>query len=138
MTRIEALEYAKNVVVEADIDEEEQAEVIEAIEAEISSLTKRAASAKARREKKAAEGDALRARVFELVSEEPKTAADIWEELDDESVTKAKVTARLTQLKKAGEIETVKVKVEGAGKKSAYVLAGTVIESDDETGEDEE
>lgn len=123
MVKINAFEIMKEIVEAANTDVKD--ELIEILDKEIASLENKAAKAKERAAQKAAEGDELRAKVLSYVSDEPKTAADIADEIDDEEITKGKVTARLTQLVKAGEVEKVEVKPEKGAKKTAYVLAGS-------------
>jgi hypothetical protein len=91
---------------------------------QIAYLEAQAAKAAERREKKAKESDEIRALVLSKVTDEPKTGAQIAEEIDDEEISKNKVVARLTQLVKAGEVVKTEAKIEGVkGKTSTYTLA---------------
>ena len=60
-----------------------------------------------------AEGDALRAVVFEKVTETAQTADEITAAIGDVEVSRAKVIARLTQLVKSGEVVKEQVTVDG-------------------------
>lgn len=97
------------------------AEQIEFMQNEITSLEAKAAKAKAKNEEKKAEGDALRERIFDLLTDEPKTLQIILEELDEVDLTVAKIVPRISQLVKADRAEKIEVKVEG-GKKMGYRL----------------
>ena len=79
---------------------ENKDELVEFIEKQITLLDNKAAKAKERAAEKRAEGDELRALVEATLTDEYQTIADITEQIDNEDVTKAKVTARLTQLVK--------------------------------------
>jgi hypothetical protein len=78
----------------------------------IEQIDKKNEKAKERNAQKKAEGDALRATIAGLLTDTPQTIADIMAQIDDPEVTPAKVTARLTQLRKAGEAYSVDVKVD--------------------------
>ena len=99
----------------ADSDWERKDEAIEFIEKQIDQLKAKAEKAKSRAEAKKVEGDALREIVAEVLTNEPQTidaiTASVAENCSD--VTKAKVTARLTQLVNLGEATKKQVKVDG-------------------------
>lgn len=88
-------------------------DITEFIETSLAQLDKRAAAAQKRANEKKAEGDELRANIKAVLEDGPKTIADIVTALDDESVTNAKVVARLTQLVKLGEAFKADTKVDG-------------------------
>lgn len=118
----------------ADTDWERKDEAIEFIEKQIDQLKAKAEKAKSRAEEKKIEGDELREVVYNALTNEPQTIdaiTDIVAESFD--VTKAKVTARLTQLVKLGEATKEQVKVEGR-KIMVYSLAakGPVEEPEEE------
>ena len=71
-------------------------------EKNIAQLDKRNESARARTEKKRAEGDALTETVYEALTDELETIADIAARIDAEDVSVSKVTYRLGQLVKMG------------------------------------
>ena len=114
MTRIEMFKEIKGQLTDA--------EQIEFIENEIASLEAKAAKAKARTEAKRAAGDALRDRIFDLMTAEPKTLQVILEELDEEDLTTSKIVPRISQLVKDGRVEKEEIKTEN-GKKMGYKLA---------------
>lgn len=99
----------------ADTDWERKDEVIEFIEKQIDQLKAKAEKAKSRAEEKKLEGDALREVVYNALTNEPQTIDAITDIVAEScsDVTKAKVTARLTQLVKIGEATKEQVKVEG-------------------------
>ena len=98
----------------ADTDWERKDEAIEFIEKQIDQLKAKAEKAKSRAEEKKIEGDELREAVANALTNEPQTidaiTAIVAESFD---VTKAKVTARLTQLVKLGEATKEQVKIDG-------------------------
>lgn len=99
----------------ADTDWERKDEAIEFIEKQIDQLKAKAEKAKSRAEEKKLEGDALREVVYNALTNEPQTIDAITDVVAEScsDVTKAKVTARLTQLVKLGEATKEQVKVEG-------------------------
>lgn len=99
----------------ADTDWERKDEAIEFIEKQIDQLKAKAEKAKSRAEEKKLEGDALREVVYNALTNEPQTIDAITDIVAENcaDVTKAKVTARLTQLVKIGEATKEQVKVEG-------------------------
>ena len=96
-----------------DTDWERKDEAIEFIEKQIDQLKAKAEKAKSRAEEKKIEGDELREAVANALTNEPQTidaiTAIVAESFD---VTKAKVTARLTQLVKLGEATKEQVKMD--------------------------
>ena len=100
------------------------------IDNEMELLEKRKASAAKRAEKKKQESDALTDRIYALLDEDLITVDEILEELDDEEVTRNKVTARLGKLVKAGKVEKETVKVDG-NRRMAYCLADKVDETEE-------
>lgn len=83
------------------------------IETSIAQLDKRAEAAAKRANEKKIAGDELRASIKSVIEESPKTIAEIVDIIDDDTVTNAKVVARLTQLVKAGEAYKTDKKVDG-------------------------
>ena len=80
-----------------------KAELVEFITKQINSIDAKAAKAKEKAAEKRAEGDELRAAVKAVLTNELQTAEMILGQIEGEELTKAKITARLTQLIKAGE-----------------------------------
>ena len=106
------------VAASVEIDEELKIAYEEMLDKELASLEKRKESAQKRAAAKKEESDALTDEILAVV----KNAADvilvddIVEALDNEEVTRQKVTARLGKLVNAGVITKETVKVEGARK----------------------
>ena len=110
------------------------AQFAEFCEAQIAELDKKAAKAKERAAAKRAEADKLTEVVFDTLTDEFKTIAEIAEAVagvltEDEAaeVSTQKITARLTKLVKAGDVEKEQVtrEIEGKKKKSmGYKVAG--------------
>lgn len=103
-------------------DQAYQDELIEFIDKQVETLEKRKVAAAERAEKKKAESDALTDAILAQIGDELITVDEIVLALDDEEVTRNKVTARLGKLVKAGLIVKETVKVEG-NKRMAYRLA---------------
>ena len=97
----------------ADTDWERKDEAIEFIEKQIDQLKAKAEKAKSRAEEKKIEGDELREAVANALTNEPQTIDAITTTVAEIfDVTKAKVTARLTQLVKLGEATKEQVKMD--------------------------
>lgn len=91
--------------------------LIEFIDHEVELLDNKAAAAAKRAQAKRDEGDALRARILEVMSSEDfMTIPEIVKAIGDEDVSAQMVTARLTQCVKADLAEKDSVSVEVAGK----------------------
>lgn len=115
MTKVEMFEnirgYLNGNEMTCSIDE-----AVEFIDKQIEQLEAKAAKAKYRAAAKRADGDALRETVFQCVDAKPKTideitaaVIDIAEDVSD--ISKAKVTARLTQLVKNGSVVKEQTKI---------------------------
>lgn len=122
MTKREAFEKIK-----ADYANDQ--EMVDFAESELAALDKRAAQAKAYKAKKAAASDELKAKIAATLTGEFQNAETITEAIadGDESITKAKVTARLGQLVKAEEAVKKTIKVDGR-RVMGYAIAGTPVE----------
>ena len=138
MTKVEMFEnicvYLNGNEMSCSLDE-----AVEFIDKQIEQLEAKAAKAKYRAAAKRADGDALRETVFQCVDAKPKTideitaaVIDIVEDASD--ITKAKVTARLTQLVKNGSVIKEQTKI-GTRKIMTYARAGKVmtVEASDES-----
>ena len=118
----------------ANTDWERKDEAIEFIEKQIDQLKAKAEKAKSRAEEKKIEGDELREAVANALTNEPQTIDAITTTVAESfDVTKAKVTARLTQLVKLGEATKEQVKIDNR-KVMVYSLAtkGPVEEPEEE------
>ena len=90
--------------------------VIAFCEKEKALLASRASKAKERAAAKRAEGDALMDAVRGVLTSEFQTIQDIVAAIDDAEVTNAKVTARLSKMVEAGEVERTEVSVPATDK----------------------
>ena len=88
----------------------------------IAQLDAKAVKAKETAAKKKAENDELLDAVKAVLTEDYQTGTDIFNAVDVEGATQAKVTARLTKLCKAGEAHKVDVKTEDGRKVKGYAL----------------
>lgn len=120
ITKAEKLQMIK-AIVEAS-DTEDKVMLVEAIDTILAQDANKAAKAKERAAAKKAEGDALRATVQGVLTEEFQSAQAITDAIDDEEVTKAKVIARLKQLVDTGVAVKEEQKI-GERKCMAYKLA---------------
>ena len=138
MTKVEMFEnirgYLNGNEMSCSVDE-----AVEFIDKQIKQLEAKAAKAKYRAAAKRAGGDALRETVFQCVDAKPKTIDEITADViniaeDASDITKAKVTARLTQLVKNGSVIKEQTKI-GTRKIMTYARAGKVmtVEASDES-----
>ena len=112
ITKVDMFNAIANFI--AGTDWERKDEAIEFIEKQIDQLKAKAEKAKSRAEEKKIEGDELREAVANALTNEPQTIDAITTTVAESfDVTKAKVTARLTQLVKLGEATKEQVKIDG-------------------------
>ena len=121
----------KEMVIAAVEDQEQQNELVEFIDKQLETLEKRKVSAAERAAKKREESDAMTEQILAQIGDELQTVDEIVAAIDDETVTRNKVTARLGKLVKAGTIVKEAVKVDG-NKRMAYRLATTDDSSTEE------
>ena len=112
-------------------------EATEVLTGMISQLDHKAEQARKRAAKKKAEGDELRDIVEGVLTNEPQIIDAITAQVDFEGATKAKITARLTQLVNAKIATKEQVKTEDGRKVMAYKLAGAVEDMDTDTDSDD-
>lgn len=114
----EIVEESKDI--ETEISKEE---LLEFIDKQVASINAKAEKAKEKAAEKKANGDELREVVQSILTEEYQTIDSIVSQIDGEEITKAKITARLTSLVKAGLATKSDVKNEETGKiQKAYKL----------------
>lgn len=120
ITKTQMFEAIKAVIEASEAPEKE--DMVAFIDHQVELIAGKAAKAKARAAAKKTEGDELRAAVQAVLTDEAQLIDDITAQIEGEDVTKAKVTARLTQLVKAGIAVREEVKVDKS-KRTAYRLA---------------
>lgn len=129
---LQILEAAESTIA-LDMGEITYDSLREFIEHEVELLDNKAVAAQKRAAAKKVEGDALRERIYNVLSDtEPMTINDIVKALNDEDVSAQMVTARLTQLaspevaRVVKETVTVPAATEGGKSKklSAYKRIG--------------
>lgn len=114
----EIVEESKDI--ETEISKEE---LLEFIDKQVASINAKAEKAKEKAAEKKANGDELREVVQSILTEKYQTIDSIVSQIDGEEITKAKITARLTSLVKAGLATKSDVKNEETGKiQKAYKL----------------
>ena len=122
--------YAQiRAVVEAS-DNEQKEGILGFIDHEVELLEAKAAKAAERAASKKADGDELRNAVKAVLTDELQTIDAITAQIEGEDITKAKVTARLTQLVKAGIATKDMVKTEDSRKVTAYKLGSGDVEEE--------
>ena len=122
-TKVMYFTELKDMVMEAEgITDELKDELVDFIDKQVETIEKRKVAAAARAEKKRAEADALTNEIFALMTEDFMTADEIVDMLDDETITRNKVTARLAKLIKAEKVVKETIKIDGK-RKMAYKLA---------------
>ena len=138
MTKVEMFENIRGYLIDDEMNCSID-EAVEFIDKQIEQLEAKAAKAKYKAAAKRADGDALREMVLQYVDAKPKTIDEITAAVIDRvgnasDITKAKVTARLTQLVKNGSVVKEQTKI-GTRKIMTYARAGKVmtVEASDES-----
>ena len=120
ITKAEYFGMIKDVVAGSDVENAQ--ELMDFIDRQVKLIASKAEKAKARAAKQKAKGDELREAVQAVLTGELQVIDEIVAQVDFEDVTKAKVTARLTQLVNAGIAVKEQQKVDSR-KVMAYKLA---------------
>ena len=114
----EIVEESKDI--ETEISKEE---LLEFIDKQVTSINAKAEKAKEKAAEKKANGDELREVVQSILTKEYQTIDAIVNQIENEEITKAKVTARLTSLVKAGLATKSDLRNEETGKtQKAYKI----------------
>lgn len=108
MTKVEYFAMVREIVAGVEGTED----LVQFIDHEVELIQAKAGKAKARAAQKKSEGDALREAVYAVITEDAQTIDDIVAQIEGEEITKAKVTARLTQLVNAGLVTKEAAKVD--------------------------
>lgn len=122
ITKAEYFGMIKDVVAGSDVENAQ--ELMDFIDRQVKLIASKAEKAKERAAKQKAKGDELREAVQAVLTGELQVIDEIVAQVDFEDVTKAKVTARLTQLVNAGIAVKEQQKVDSR-KVMAYKLADT-------------
>lgn len=121
-TKRNALEVIESVFNGGEVTNRE--DVLNYIAKEFAALDHKNEKARERAAERKANGDALRAALKEMVTDEPVTVKELVDRINwgaDKEVTTSMVIARMSQLVKAGEVEKVQVKSDGR-KLVGYIL----------------
>ena len=94
-------------------------EVIEKATERLEKLDAENEKRKNRVSKKALENEPVKARILEVLGEEPKTATEIGKEVE---ISTQKASALLRQLVNDGKVEKTDVKVKGKGVQKGYFV----------------
>lgn len=106
-------------------------DILDYVNTTIEQLNAKGEKAKAKAAEKKAEGDELTKKIEAVITDEYQTVADIVAAVDEEEATRSKITARITQLIKAGKAHKTLVKTEDGRKLVAYA-AGPAPEADED------
>lgn len=123
ITNKEKFEQVREALTEANL-----LDLADFITEEIAKLDRKAAKAKETAAKKKEKPDELKDAVAAILTSDFQTTADILKVLDNEEISSAKLTYRLTSLCKEGFARKESITVESDGKKKkamAYALANT-------------
>ena len=125
MTKVDWYGEIRKIVEAADVENKEDA--LDFIDRQVELLKAKAVKAAENAAKKKADGDALRDAVYAVLTDELQSIEQITEQVavDGIEVTKAKVTARLTQLVKAQMAAKDMIKTEDGRKVTAYRVANS-------------
>lgn len=121
ITKKAYFEMLKDIV--AAIDTADKDNLLAFIDTNIAQLDAKAAKAKEKAAEKKVEGDELREKIAACLTTEPKDIATILDEVGDEELTRAKVTARLAQLINLGTATKEVTKTADGKKATVYKLA---------------
>lgn len=132
-TKVEKFEMIRDILVGDGSTEmaEQTGMLVDFIDSQIEQIQAKAEKSKERAAAKKAEGDELRKTVQSLLTDEYQSIDDIFAQIDDEDVTRSKITARLTQLVKAGIVEKDSRKSEEGKKQMVYRLVDADATTED-------
>lgn len=121
ITKKAYFEMLKDIVAATDTADKDN--LLAFIDTNIAQLDAKAAKAKEKAAEKKVEGDELREKIVACLTTEPKDIATILDEVGDEELTRAKVTARLAQLINLGTATKEVTKTADGKKATVYKLA---------------
>lgn len=121
ITKKAYFEMLKDIVAATDTADKDN--LLAFIDTNIAQLDAKAAKAKEKAAEKKVEGDELREKIAACLTTEPKDIATILDEIGDEELTRAKVTARLAQLINLGTATKEVTKTADGKKATVYKLA---------------
>ena len=126
-TKTKKLADIEAILSQVDAPEYDVAALIEFVRGEQAALARKATKAKEKAAEKKAERDELCDAVAAVLTDEPQTREQIFEQIEGEGLSVAKIGARLNKLVAQGyAVKTEVPSVSAAGKKStkmAYSLA---------------
>lgn len=121
ITKKAYFEMLKDIVAATDTADKDN--LLAFIDTNIAQLDAKAAKAKEKAAEKKVEGDELREKIAACLTTEPKDITTILDEVGDEELTRAKVTARLAQLINLGTATKEVTKTADGKKTTVYKLA---------------
>lgn len=126
-TKVNKLADIETILNQVETTDFDISALIEFVQNEQAALARKAAKAKENAAAKKTERDELCEAVFAVLTNEPQTRDQIFEQIEGEDISVAKVGARLNKLVAAGEaVKSEVASVSASGKKStkmAYALA---------------
>ena len=127
ITKMDKYKMIEDILATVDNDNVEM--LIEFVKAEQTALANKASKAKERAAEKKTEIDELGNAVLNVLTSEPMTRDEVFALVDnsDETVSVAKVGARLTRLVELGKVEKTEVKATSASGKKTTRMAYNLI-----------
>lgn len=127
ITKMDKYKMIEDILATVDNDNAEM--LIEFVKAEQTALANKATKAKERAAEKKTEIDELGNAVLSVLTSEPMTRDEVFALVDnsDETVSVAKVGARLTRLVELGKVEKTEVKATSASGKKTTRMAYSLI-----------
>lgn len=117
ITKVEYFEMIRNYIEGSGVEHED--EILEFIDTQVGQIAAKAEKAKVRAAEKKAVGDELRDAVQAVMTPEYQDLDAIMAQIEGEDITRAKISARVTQLVKAGIVEKDQQK-NAEGKKAMF------------------
>lgn len=108
-------------IVEGTFDDLDTDEIVAWAGRKIASLNRKSERAKAAAAEKKAAGDELTEAVYDALTDDFQTIADVAAQIEGADVTVAKISYRLNALAKDGRAEKGEITVDGEGKKRKLV-----------------
>lgn len=126
-TKSDKLTDIKAILAQVETTDYDVPTLIEFVDGEIAALARKAAKAKEKAAEKKTERDELCEAVYAVLTTEPQTRDQVFEQIDGDDISLAKVGARLTKLVASGDVVKTEIaSTSTSGKKStkmAYSLA---------------
>ena len=128
-TKSDKLTDIKAILAQVETTDYDIPALIEFVEGEIAALARKAAKAKEKAAEKKTERDELCEAVYAVLTTEPQTRDQVFEQIEFEGASLAKVGARLTRLVDLNKVQKSEVKgIAASGKKTTRMAYALVSE----------